>query len=58
MDLTDNIITGKLSLASWLHMQGKHNEFSQITDACLKNIDLCMCHDGKTIYVCVMTERG
>lgn len=57
MDFTDNIITGKLSLASWLHMQGKHNECSQITDACLKNIDLCMCHDGKRIMRMDLFEK-
>lgn len=49
MESRDSIISGKILLASWLYTRGKYYESLQVTDAGLKNLDLCMFHEGKRI---------
>lgn len=49
MESMDNLISGKILLASWLYTKGEYNESLQVTDVGLKNIDICLFHDGKRI---------
>lgn len=49
MASTDDILCGKVLLASWLYQQGKHNECLNVTDICLQNLDLGIMHENKRI---------
>lgn len=49
MGSKDDLICGKILLASWLYKQGKYHECLQVTDISMKNLDLGMFHMGKRI---------
>ncbi|XP_076083514.1 uncharacterized protein LOC143054389 [Mytilus galloprovincialis] len=49
MESLDSIVSGKILLSSWLYTRGRYNESLQVTNAGLKNLDLCMFHEGKRI---------
>ncbi|CAC5422270.1 unnamed protein product [Mytilus coruscus] len=49
MESMDNLISGKILLASWLYTRGEYTESLQVTDAGLRNLDLCLFHKGKKI---------
>ncbi|VDI09974.1 Hypothetical predicted protein [Mytilus galloprovincialis] len=61
MDLSDNVVTGKTLLATWLYNQGNYGDCLKITDVAVNNLDLRIiqncdksqhCHNFKQIMKC------
>ncbi|CAC5371193.1 unnamed protein product [Mytilus coruscus] len=57
MASTDDILCGKVLLASWLYQQGKHNECLHVTDIGLQYLDLCIFHENKRIMKTELYEK-
>lgn len=57
MESKGNLISGKTLLASWLYQQKKYFECLQVTGVGLKNMDLCLFHNGKRLMKHDLLEK-